>query len=701
MTPTEQQSGQLDLSKLTDAQVRAIAEKILAQAQQRVQEGTSARREFMNTPDFSPSALSPAVAQETAKILNQLEEAGQELTPEAKAFADTAAQGLLEQTPLNLPAGIDSLKAQATEKRFNVPACLRRVMLSVSLFLMIGCTFAPDQVKAATPSPSRTPTELPTKAPTVAKPTATPTPGTTRMAVAPQNAATATREVQLPTATEVAPVMQEFVTIPAGVNIRKSPNGEIIKTNEFATKFRRTTDKPVTVAGKEWYSFYMDLNGDDKDTEVVHVAGVTGVLITTEAVKPDAMGGSIEAPELSVEELLLDAQTAFPNLQIAEVFMSGNVPIARTAEGLVVAAMPAGEWELNGELIPQEEVAGQVMSFAEFSALRPDLVTPEKIGDGKLLYSSIKDGKGSLERIDITALAVRITHDGVFEILNPDGTVAFRNLDTHNFDETLNDWAQPMIESTQGLLKIYQSVHYNDIDVPRMLPDQQTIFSFGLIPADIDTINKDAENNPETFLKNIDPAVVQFLTSMGYFDEGQEATTQLQNPLDMLDKQAKTFFELLQGSKGEISPELEIIMPDGTKKVIKTSLGVNIVLHNTPGDKYWLTDGAKELKTVSEIAAEQYEVTKSGQLVINMTTNYGISSSVFGMSINRTFSYILGKNGQPGDIEDDSDINSIRPHSALNKCVYQLYKNNGVLYLVPNILVGINQSPNGNVVFEN
>lgn len=663
------------------------------------------------------NTLTPVVVDEVHGLSEQLSADISTVTPQD-----------LELVQESIPAAVAEETAEAGSGRLFLYGVLREhprlqkvAGILLTIFMLTGCLALPDSAHAATATPDNAATlDLddteqsldeadalqPTQTSVLTRPTATKTP---RATTTPTPQATPT-ERPTPTATPERLDVQRVRTdltlkvIPAGINIRTSPNGEVAYNTrgEIKLEFTGKTEK----AGN--YTWMQVKDGDD----LLWVADLSSITEETTAVESYAVGG-----EISDAELVREAQSALGASEavVGVYFPTANsFPFAFRADGTVVAVRVNGEWQktiitgvesVTGEQENSEDAVDplggaevrKIVSFAEFSEMRPDLVSKEKIGNGILLHASVEANKGVLKEIDITELDVQIMSDGTYNIVDQNGDVLYTNLDTDNIDESLNDWLQPLYESDNGLFKLWLSKDYNDPSENTRLPNKEFTYLWGFFAADPRLIDTDLTS--VGMFKNPESYVIDYYKDVGYFAPDAEPSTQPVDASAQLELILNKFFGLLKGARPFEDGKITILMQDGTEATIDTSLGVNFVVHNTPKGN-WLQDGAKSSIHVTSLPEQAYTVNETGQLTIYVTTNKETSTDRFYNGyITRALDYILAKNDMPGD-RDAGDSFGILEHTDLYMTGINWIGVNGNTYFFPPLLLAQSANVGETITFN-
>ncbi len=641
--------------------------------------------------------LTPVVVDKVHGLLEQLSVNISTVTPQdLELVRESIPVAVAEET-----AEVGSGRLFLYDTLREYPRLQKVAGILLTIFMLTGCLALPDSAHAATATPGNAATlDLddadtlqPTQTSVLTPPTATKTPRATTT-LTPRATPT---ERPTPTATperlDVQRVRTEFTlkVIPAGINIRTSPNGEIAYNTKGEIKLEITgkTEK----AGN--YTWIQVKDGDD----LLWVADLSRIIEETTSVETYVVGG-----EISDTELLREAQRALGASEavVGVYFPTANsFPFAFRADGTVVAVRVNGEWQktiitgIESVADEQENTEDAVdrlggaevtktVSFAEFSEMRPDLLSKEKIGNGILLHATVEDNKGVLKEIDITELDVQIMSDGTYNIVDQNGDVLYTNLDTDNVDESLNDWLQPLYESDNGLFKLWLSKDYNDPNENTRLPNQEFTYLWGFFEAapqliDIDLTSVGMFKNPESY-------VIDYYKDVGYLAPDAEPSTQPVDASAQLELILNKFFGLLKGARPSEDSKITILMQEGTEATIDASLGVNFVVHNTPKGN-WLQDGAKSSIHVTSLPEQAYTVNETGQLTIYVTTNKETSTDRFYNGyITRALDYILAKNDMPGD-RDAGDSFDILEHTDLYMTGINWIRANGNTYFFPPLLL--------------
>ncbi len=675
---TTPQTQELSLTQITFESIRrGMAGKLLGA------DSVSERRNFLrNTaqaPELSLDTTETTVitwqaAKQLPELIAQFDELSEGATPEqiraAKALAPELVQQMTAETPEQTASGKLFNFGEVSEK-------LAWIMATIMLIATLSGILMPTTASAASIERS---TSITTTDDEVAS-TKTPTPTATPTKEQPKLVATAT------------PIVPETKTvyIPAGVRIREQAGtSATVLQVAPAPMSPEATGKVLTVEGYKWYEIKNPEYGKADAPELAWVAQVNGVTFETVQVAAGVGGGGNTESEKTPDQLFQEAVHAFGNIVVAVVNGPHGEVQAINSKNEVVGVYANGVWnkelpKTSAEVVSTttEQAAATVMTYAEFSAKYPELVSPEMVADGKLLIVSAKNKMGNLGTIDIRNLQFRVVNSEP-QIILPDGKVLFQKLED-NMDTSFNVWMQKMWTSKAGLFNIFVSTSYNDPNKKgHLLPDKQRHNLWGIYPTSPDLILSDADASKLAL--NPDKGTVDYLVQSGYLESSTPADSFI-DPSEKMDEFVTKFFEILAGTTGQLPDRIQALQADGkTSAMINPALGVNFAIHGTPEGSDWIGEQVNALPT------ESYVVNANGQLTVYLLTNFETDPIEFIMDIQRSLEYILMKNNMNGSL-NNKDIMGILSHPELSKYIFEYVIVNGKTFLANPFLLEQSSKP--------
>lgn len=551
--------------------------------------------------------LTPVVVDKVHGLLEQLSTNVSLVTPQELALVRETISVAVAEEKAESGSGRLFLYDVLRER----PQLQKVAGILLAIFMLTGCLALQDSVHAATATPDNATTldlddteqsldEADTLQPTqtivLTLPTATKTPRTT---TTPTPQATPTGR-PIPTATpgrlEVQRVRTELAlkVIPAGINIRTSPNGEIAYNTrgEIKLEFTGKTEK----AGN--YTWMQVKDGDD----LLWVADLSSITEETTSVETYAIGG-----EISNTELVREAQSALDASEavVGVYFPTPNsFPFAFRADGTVVAVRVSGEWqktiitETESSTDQQENTqaaetettpAVEHISYAEAQQRFPQAFLHRYVKNGAVQSSHLigegwdKQGRVDTERLAVMEYAVV---DGFLQMRDAGGESIFI-FDDSNPDEALQGWSQLMFESANGNMQLFVATRYNDPEwrAKRINPDK---------PEEVRYIQDITVGTYEHTLNTYEPKdlkytvdnqdMIDFYIEGGYIDTDRDPRVQIDGAEALTDL-VDTALRMLQESTGQSGDKITVKQLDGTDAVLDLTKPVKLMIYPYTGLK--------------------------------------------------------------------------------------------------------------------
>lgn len=622
--------------------------------------------------------LTPVVVAEVHGLLEQL-----------SVNISTVTSQDLELVRETIPAAVTEETAEAGSGRLFLYSVLREhprlqkvAGILLTIFMLTGCLALPDSVHAATATPDNAATHdlddteqsldeadtlQPTQTNVLARPTATKTPRATTTPT-PQATPTAT-----PERLDVQRVRTELTlkVIPAGINMRTSPNGEIAYNTrgEIKLEFTGKTEK----AGN--YTWMQVKDGDD----LLWIADLNSITEETTYVESYTVGG-----EISDTELVREAQGALGASEavVGVYFPTANsFPFAFRADGTVVAVRVNGEWqktiitetELSTDQQENTQVAKtettsivELISYAEAQQRFPQAFLPQYVKDGAVqsshLFGEGWDKQGRVDTKRLTTMEYTVV-DGFLQMRDAEGESIFI-FDDSNPDEALQGWSQLMFESANGNMQLFVATRYNDPEwrAKRMNPGKPEEVRY-ILDITVGTYEHTLNaHDPESLKWTVDnQEMIDFYIEGGYIDTERDPRVQIDGA-EALAELADTALRMLQESTGQSGDKITVKQLDGTEAMLDVTRPVKLMIYPYTG----LNSGGFYGRGVKSTIPKVPYIIENEQLVLTFA-DYQSSTLGIIKAIPFIFSIILDGNGGTPDLEMTRKYQESKGTSGIDK----------------------------------